>query len=383
MNATSSVPGVFAYNPPAGTVLNAGTQVLSVTFNPTDTNSYAPVTTNATLTVTPAALTITAANATKLYGASLPSLAASYSGFVNGDTVASLATLPTLMTTATAATSVGSYPIAASGAASPNYSINYANGTLTVTPAALTITAANTSKLYGAPLPALTASYSGFVNGDTVASLATLPTLITTATAATSVGSYPIAASGAASPNYSINYANGTLTITPAALTITAANTSKLYGAPLPALTATYSGFVNGDTVASLATLPTLITTATAATSVGSYSIIASGAASPNYSINYANGTLTITPAAMTITAANASKLYGAPLPALTAGYAGFVNGDTVASLATLPTLMTTATAASPVGATRSSPVAPPARITPSATPQGRWRSPRPAQWAP
>ena len=77
---------------------------------------------------------------------------------------------------------------------------------------------------------------------------------------------------------------------------------------------------------------------------------IASGAASPNYSINYANGTLTITPAAMTITAANASKLYGAPLPALTAGYAGFVNGDTVASLATLPTLMTTATAASPVG---------------------------------
>ena len=37
---------------------------------------------------------------------------------------------------------------------------------LTVKPATLTITANNQTKVYGAALPTLTASYSGFVNGD-------------------------------------------------------------------------------------------------------------------------------------------------------------------------------------------------------------------------
>ena len=46
-----------------------------------------------------------------------------------------------------------------------------------VTPVALTITANNQAKVYGAAVPTLTASYAGFVNGDTAASLTTLPTL--------------------------------------------------------------------------------------------------------------------------------------------------------------------------------------------------------------
>ena len=195
---------------------------------------------------------------------------------------------------------MGSYSITASGAASPNYTISYASGTLTVNPAALTITAANASKLYGAAVPALTASYSGFVNGDTASSLTTPPALTTTATAASPVGSYSITASGAASPNYTISYASGTLTVNPAALTITAANASKLYGAALPALTASYSGFVNGDTASSLTTPPALTTTATAASPVGSYAITASGAASPNYTFIYTPGTLAVTKASTT-----------------------------------------------------------------------------------
>jgi hypothetical protein len=350
LNATSSVPGTFTYNPTAGTVLNAGSQVLSVTFNPTDTGSYRPVTTNVALVVLPETLTVTAANTSKLYGAPVPALTASYSGFVNGDTASSLTTPPTLATTATAASPVGSYPITASGAASPNYTISYASGTLSVNAAALTITAVSTSKLYGAAVPALTASYSGFVNGDTASSLTTPPTLATTATAASPVGSYMITASGAASPNYTISYASGTLTVNKAVLTITAVSTSKLYGAAVPALTASYSGFVNGDTASSLTTPPSLSTTATAASSVGSYMITASGAASPNYTISYASGTLTVNAAALTITAVSTSKLYGAVVPALTASYSGFVNGDTASSLTTPPSLTTTATAASGVG---------------------------------
>src|SRR5208337_4076788 len=105
----------------------------------------------------------------------------------------------------------------------------------------------------------------------------------------------------AASPNYTISYASGTLTVNAAALTITAVSTSKLYGAAVPALTASYSGFVNGDTAGSLTTPPALTTTATAASAVGSYSITASSAASPNYTISYASGTLTVNAATVSV----------------------------------------------------------------------------------
>src|SRR5213076_3218018 len=154
----------------------------------------------------------------------------------------------------TSASSVGTYPITASGAVSANYTISYASGTLTVTAATLTVTAINETRAYGAANPALMVSYSGFVNGDTAASLTTPPSVTTTATSASSVGTYPITASGAVSANYAISYANGTLTVTAATLTITANNETRSYGATNPALTVSYSGFVNGDTTASLTT---------------------------------------------------------------------------------------------------------------------------------
>ena len=55
LNAGASVAGTFVYNPPAGTILNAGaSQPLSVTFTPTDTNTYFSVATNVSVTVTQA-----------------------------------------------------------------------------------------------------------------------------------------------------------------------------------------------------------------------------------------------------------------------------------------------------------------------------------------
>src|SRR5262249_28163439 len=182
-------------------------------------------------------------------------------------------------------------------------------------------------------------------NGDTAASLTTPPSVSTTATAASAVGTYPITAGGAvAGANYTISYVNGTLTVTPAALTISAADKTRAYGAANPALTVTYSGFVNGDTAASLTTPPTVTTSATAASPVGTSATPASAAASSNYTISYVAGTLTVTRAALTITANDESRAYGAPNPPLTVGYSGFVNGDTAASLTTAPTVTTTAT---------------------------------------
>ena len=224
----------------------------------------------------------------------MPTLTASYSGFVDGDTSANLTTQPTLTTTATAGSQVGSYTITASGAVDPDYTISYASGTLTVTTAALTITADNQTKVYGAALPTLTASYTGFVNGDTSASLTTQPTLVTTATASSHVAGspYAITASGAVDSNYSITYVAGSLTVTTAPLLITADNQTKVYGAALPTLTVSYSGFVNGDSSASLTTQPTLTTTATASSHVAGnpYTITASGAADSDYSITLCRG---------------------------------------------------------------------------------------------
>jgi len=51
LNATAKVPGSFAYNPPAGTVLNVGTNILSVIFTPTDTVDYSSATDHVSLVV--------------------------------------------------------------------------------------------------------------------------------------------------------------------------------------------------------------------------------------------------------------------------------------------------------------------------------------------
>src|SRR5207245_2762473 len=268
----------------------------------TDAN-YSITFVKGSLEVTPASLPITADDKTKVYGAALPALTASYSGFVNGDSASSLTTPVSLSTTATANSPVGKYEIDAAGATDANYSITFVKGSLEVTPASLTITADDKTKVYGAALPALTASYSGFVNGDTSASLTTPVSLSTTATAASLVGKYEIDAAGATDANYSITFVKGSLEVTPASLTITADDKTKVYGTALPVLTASYSGFVNGDSAASLSTPVSLSTTATANSPVGKYEIDAAGATDPNYTITFVKGSLEITPASLTITA--------------------------------------------------------------------------------
>jgi hypothetical protein len=322
------------------------TIIVSSAVDPNYTISYVP----GTLTIAPAALTITADNQSLIYGSGLPSLTVHYTGFANGDTAASLSPAPTVTTTATATSGVGTYTITVRGAFDPNYTISYASGILTITPAALTITADNQSMIYGTGLPSLTVHYTGFANGDTAASLSPALTVTTTATATSNVGTYPINATGATDPNYTISYVSGTLTITPAALTITAESQSMAYGTSLPSLTVHYSGFVNGDTAASLSPAPTVTTAATATSNVGTYPINASGAVDPNYTISYVAGILTVTPVPLRITADDQAMVAGTARPALTVHYTGFVNGDTAASLASAPVVSTAATAASPAG---------------------------------
>jgi hypothetical protein len=137
LDATSTVAGTLVYSPKLGTVLTAGPQTLSVTFTPTNTAAYTTATTTVTLTVNKAALTVTANNLSKVYGAALPTLTDTITGFVNGETAAKAVTgAAKLSTTATATSAVGTYPItvAAGTLVSTNYSFKFVNGTLTVTP---------------------------------------------------------------------------------------------------------------------------------------------------------------------------------------------------------------------------------------------------------
>jgi hypothetical protein len=85
---------------------------------------------------------------------------------------------------------------------------------IVIDPALLTISANNKVKHMGVANPVLTASYSGFVNDDTPASLDAPVILTTTATIGSPPGMYPITASGAADTNYTITFTHATLTIT-------------------------------------------------------------------------------------------------------------------------------------------------------------------------
>ena len=144
---------------------------------------------------------------------------------------------------------------------------------MTVTPAALTITANGVSRVYGASDPTLGVSYSGFVNGETSSVLGgTLSVVDSEAATTTAVGIYTgvITASGQTSTNYTITYVAGNLTVTPAALTITANGVSRVYGASDPTLGVTYSGFVNGETSSVLGgTLSVVDSKAATTTAVG------------------------------------------------------------------------------------------------------------------
>ncbi|MFT3745267.1 MAG: MBG domain-containing protein [Pyrinomonadaceae bacterium] len=273
---------------------------------------------SATQTIGKAPLNVQASSATVTYGDAAPGITSTITGFVLGETAANLTTQPSCSTTYTqgSAVSGSQYPASCSGAVSNNYSFNYLGGNVTVNKKALTVAADNKSRTYGTANPALTATISGFVLGQNLATSGVTGTagLSTTATATSPAGTYPITVTLGTlqSGNYSFGtFTNGTLTVTAAQLTITADNQTRVYGAPNPALTFQITGFVNGEGVGVLTGTPSVTTTATATSAPGTYPItVAQGTlASANYTFATANGTLTVTTGSTTTTITNAAAL--------------------------------------------------------------------------
>ena len=362
-NSSATVSGTTA----AGTYTNGivasgatGTGLSNYTI------SYVP----GTLTVSQKALTVTASGQSTTYGSALAlgSSAFTTSGLVNGDTVSAVTLNQNSNTTVPATQAAGSYTgaingILASGATGTglsNYTISYVPGALTVSPATLTVTADAKTMVYGATVPSLTYTITGYVNSENAntANVTGAPSITTAASSTSNVGNYTIsaAANSLAAPNYIFAYTNGNLSVTPATLTYVATPTTSIYGATPSVNAGTVTGFVNSDTLSN-ATTGTLVfsTTATANSNVNSYAITGSGltANNGNYVFVQAAGNstaLTINPATLTYVATPTTSIYGAT-PSVNAGtVTGFVNSDTLSN-ATTGTLVfsTTATANSNV----------------------------------
>ena len=264
---------------------------------PTDDPTNPTLAVTVTGTGTPVPLVITASSTTVAYGTAIPVITPSaFAGFVNGDTSASLTTQPTCSTTYKPTSTVSGSPYASScsGAVDPNYIISYQPGSVTVTRAALTITASSLGMPYGGPLPAIQPIFVGFANGETEAVLTTQPTCSTTATAASTVSGnpYPTSCSGAASANYTISYVAGTLNVTPLTASVTPKPASKVYGTadPSPLTTGTLTGFRLADGV-------TATYTRTLGETAATYTIsatLAPPAVLGNYAITYNTAAFTI-----------------------------------------------------------------------------------------
>ena len=354
LNATATfnnqpLPGVFVYTPPAGTLLNAGTGItLTAVFIPNDV-SYAAVQATTLITVQPKTLNVTVDSKSKVYGAALPALTYAVSGFVPGQDETVLDAPIALTTTATPASPVGNYPITGSGADS-NYALAFTPAALSVTPAPLTIQANDQVRNINQANPAFTASYSGFVNGDDPSSLDTPPTITTPATPTSPPGTYPIIPSGAADSNYAMSYVNGTLTVTNKQVpTVTWANPAAIvYGTPLGAAQLNATSDVAGSF--SYTPAPGTVLSAGKAQTLQVVFTPTDGA---TYIAVTANVTIDVTKAPLAIRADDKTMRSGGALPALTASYSGFVNGDGAASLDAPVQLSTDATAASPAGSYR------------------------------
>ena len=210
-----NVAGSFVYAPTAGTILNVGdNQTLHTEFTPADTANYNSASKDVSIDVRRATLTVRTVDSSKIYGSPNPAFSATYSGFLNGDTLTSLSGTLSFTTPATDSSNVGVYTVTPGGLSSPNYALNFESGSLTINKAALTVTTDNMVKIFGAVNPAFTTSYSGFVLGQGADVLGGALTFNTQATPASGVGSYAVTPGGLTSPNYSITFVDGTLFVT-------------------------------------------------------------------------------------------------------------------------------------------------------------------------
>jgi hypothetical protein len=232
------------------TLTFTGAGSCAVTANQAGNASYAPATpVTDSITVNPAALTVTAANASRAYGVANPAFTDTIAGYVSGDTSSAVSGAASLTTTATTTSVAGTYPISAAQGtlAASNYSFAFVSGTLTVNQATPTVTWAMPAAIsYGTALSGAQLDASSAVAG-TFAYTPALGTVLkagsgqTLSVTFTPTDTTDYATPAAATTTLTVNQATPTITwATPAAITYGTA----LSGAQLNASSAVAGTFV-------------------------------------------------------------------------------------------------------------------------------------------
>ncbi len=286
------LPTGLAFDDDTATFSGIPTETGSFSLTITADNDVGEDSRNITLTIDQAPLNVTIDNASRDYGADNPAFNGSISGLVNGDIITA-----TYITTATAASPAGSYAIVPQLHDPDNklagYDLSSTSGILTINKVALSVTADDAGRSYGAANPAFSGTLSGVIDGDNITASYT-----TTAVADSPVGSYDIVPQLHDPDNrlasYDVTSTSGTLTVTRKALVITARDETRRLDEPNPEFVALYTGFIDGEDESVLTSLPELSTTADEESPEGTYDITVSGAAASNYEISYQPGTLTI-----------------------------------------------------------------------------------------
>ena len=254
--------------------------------------------------VTPRALFLTANAKTKIYGDADPSL--NYQ-ITSGSLFASDAITGSLKRTI--GENVGTYAIGQNTlSAGSNYTISYSGNNLAINKASLAVNALAQTKLYGDTDPLLSYGYTGLKNGDT----ASVFTGTQSRAMGENVGNYAIGQNTlSAGGNYTISYSGNNLTISKASLAVNALAQTKLYGDTDPLLSYNYTGLRNGDT----ASVFTGTQSRTVGENIGSYAIGQNTlSAGGNYTISYTGNNLTISKAALAVTAADKNNTISNPL---------------------------------------------------------------------
>jgi hypothetical protein len=337
------------------TLTGTGTVVLQAA-QAGDANYSAATPVQQSFQVTPAPLTVAANNATRAFGAANPTFTGTVTGAVNGDTFTE-----TFTTTATTTSAVGNYPIvpAVTGTNLASYTVNIVNGALSVTGASTTTTlSAPGTAAYGASvaLTATVASTSGtptgvvtFYSGATALGTGTLNNGVATLTTTTlPVGTDSLTASYAATGNYGASTsAASSITITAASQTITFAPiASRAYGSAPFAVTATSSLGSSYPVTITVQSGPAVMNGGMLTiTGAGTVVLQASQAGNADYGAATATDSFQVTPAPLTVTASNATRIFGTANPAFSGTVTGAVGSDSFSESFT-----TSATTTSNVG---------------------------------
>ena len=357
---TSSPSSVCTYDSTTGLVNYVGVGQCTVSYADSGNTNYLAATTQTqTFAVAPAPLTVIAQPATSTYGSNPPSFGWTYSGLVNGDGRSVVSGTPAFTSSVGPTTPVGQYPltVAQGTLSATNYVFTtFTPSTVTVQPAPLTVMASSPTSTYGSTPVPCSYKISGIVNNESAAqAYSGVPNVSCSVTASTGVGIYPVSVTqGNLQPtsNYYLVFMNGTYTVQPAVLTVTASPATMVYGAALPSFSSTITGYVNGDGPSVVSGSPSYTTSATTTSGVGHYPLtLGLGTLSAvNYTFQFTPSTVTVTPRTLTVSATGSSTYGATPAPP-TVTYSGFVNGDTAAVLSGAPTISDSVTSTSAVNA--------------------------------